>query len=183
MDTHLQPSSICHLLLLIFRYVGNNENYSSINKDQKNNTGRILEEQLLVCMTNKNHTVLFRHVCKSTQAAPLVIPQVEKGQHSQNQPVMELYDFNLFQIKTSAWMLEFTWALVHHSKYLLSDEFYKIPVIFPKAEGRKKLKNLRLQMQNLIDMIFISNSRNSIIDTEIILPSGVYWVLKKICRC
>lgn len=37
-------------------------------------------------------------------------------------------------------MLEFTWAVVHHSKYLLSDEFYKTPVIFPKAEERKKLK-------------------------------------------
>lgn len=80
-------------------------------------------------------------------------------------------------------MLEFTWALVHHSKYLLSDEFYKTPVIFPKAEERKKLKNLRLQMQNLIYMIFISKSRDSIIDIEILLPWGVYWVLKKICRC
>lgn len=53
---------------------------------------------------------------------------------------MEQYDFNLFQIKTPAQMLEFTWAVVHHSKYLLSDEFYKTPVIFPKAEERKKLK-------------------------------------------
>lgn len=34
-------------------------------------------------------------------------------------------------------MLEFIWAVVHHSKYLLSDEFCKTPVIFPKAEGRK----------------------------------------------
>lgn len=69
-------------------------------------------------------------------------------------------------------MLEFIWALVHHSKYLLSDEFYKNPVIFPKAEVSKKLKNLRLQMQNLIDMIFISNSRDSIIDTEILPALG-----------
>lgn len=29
-------------------------------------------------------------------------------------------------------------------------------------------------MQNLIDMIFISNSRNSIIDTEVLLPWGMY---------
>lgn len=72
-------------------------------------------------MTNKNLTVLFRHVGKSTQEAPLVIPQVEQGQHSQNQPVMEPYDFNLFQVKTPAHMLEFIWAVVHRSKYLLSD--------------------------------------------------------------
>lgn len=103
-----------------------------------------MEEQLLVCMTNKNLTILFRHVCKSTQAAPLVIPQVEQGQHSQKQLVMEPSDFNLFQIKTSAQTLEFIWAVVLHSKNLLSDEFYKTPVIFPKVGGKKKLKNLRL---------------------------------------
>lgn len=124
-------------------------------------------------MTNKNLTVLFGHVCKSMQEAPLVIPQVEQGQHSQNQPVMEPYGFNLFQTKTPAQMLEFIWAVVHHSKNLLSDEFYKTPVIFPKAEGRKKLKNLRLQMQNLIDMIFISKSTDFIIDTEVLLPWAV----------
>lgn len=71
-------------------------------------------------------------------------------------------------------MLEFIWAVVLHSKYLLSDEFYKTPVIFPKAEGRKKLKNLSLEMQNLIDMIFISNSRDSTLDTEVLLPWGMY---------
>lgn len=88
-------------------------------------------------MTNKNPTILFWHVCKPTQAAPIVIPQVEQRKHSQNQPVMEPYDFNLFQINTPVRMLEFIWAVVHHSKYLLSDEFCKTPVIFPKAEGRK----------------------------------------------
>ena len=92
----------------------------------------------MLCLTNKNLMILFRHLCESIQVVPQVIPQLEQMQHSQKQPVLELSDFNLFPIKTPVCMLEFSRAVAHHFKYLLPDGFNKILAFFLKQkEGEK----------------------------------------------